>query len=290
MNAFPAFIPLDGARIVIVGDGPGADAKAQLVARARAEIVRIPAARAADPEAYRGARLAFIAVDDEATAEAAVALAHAAGALVNVVDRPQLGDFHTPAIVDRSPVIAAIGTGGAAPVLATLLRNGLEAQWPERLGEAAALSGELQATVRTALPDAAARRIYWRRVFEGPAGAAAIQGDMEEARRLAAAELERPSGEGRVLFLDPPLRTDLLSLAAVRALAAADRVVAGNEAPEAVLAFVRRDAERFAQAAPAELAEWAREGLTTVWVGADAGLAEAVAALGVRTERLPVAT
>ncbi|HTK33680.1 MAG TPA: bifunctional precorrin-2 dehydrogenase/sirohydrochlorin ferrochelatase [Caulobacteraceae bacterium] len=292
MNAFPAFIPLYGARIVIVGEGEAAQAKARLVAGSPCEIVSVAETQALEPGVYDGARLVFVAVQDESLAAAAAAAARAAGALVNVVDRQHLGDFHTPAIVDRSPVIAAIGTGGAAPIFATLLRNSLEARWPEGLGRVAALSGELQKTVRAALPDAAARRAYWRRMLKGPAGKAAEDGDLETARTLAIAALDDPRIEGRVLLLEAPPRAELLSLAAVRALAAADRIVAAEDCAPEVLAFARRDAERRQTATAADLAAWAGEGLTVLYVSqaSTQAVLEGLSALGVTVERLPVAT
>jgi precorrin-2 dehydrogenase/sirohydrochlorin ferrochelatase len=290
MNAFPAFIPLYGARIVVVGDGEAAEAKARLVAGSPCEIVRVMEAQALDPGVYDGARLVFIAVAEEDLAALAADAARAAGALINVVDRQHLGDFHTPAIVDRSPVIAAIGTGGAAPILATMLRNALEARWPEGLGRVGTLSGEMQKTVREALPDVAARRAYWRRLLRGPAAKAAEDGDMDEARRLALAALNEPKTEGRVLILHAPVRADLLSLAAVRALSAADRIVASAVAPAEVLAFARRDAERCAAASPEQLAEWVRDGLIVLCISPAPALAAEVLALGAAVEILPVAT
>jgi precorrin-2 dehydrogenase/sirohydrochlorin ferrochelatase len=291
MNAFPAFIPLHNARILIVGDGEAAEAKARLVAGSPAQIVHAPEAAALEPGLYDGARLVFIAVADEALAEAAAGAARAAGALVNVVDRQWLGDFHTPAIVDRSPVIAAIGTGGAAPVFATLLRNSIEARWPKGLGALAALSGELQKTVRGAIPDLPARRAYWRRMLKGPAGDAAIAGDIETARRLAVAAIAEPRPEGRVLFLEVPPRAELLSLRALRALGDADRIVADPDAAGEVLGYARRDAERRTAASAEDLAAWAGEGLTVLYLlaGPQTPVLEAVRALSVKVERLPVA-
>jgi precorrin-2 dehydrogenase/sirohydrochlorin ferrochelatase len=289
MDVFPAFIPLNEARVVVVGDGEAAGTKARLFEGAPVELVRIPPERARQAEAYTGARLAFVAVAEADLAEEAAKLARAAGALVNVVDRPWLCDFHTPAIVDRTPVIAAIGTGGAAPVLATLLRNGLETRWPEGLGRVAALAGALQPTVRERIADGAARRAYWRRLLHGPFTRAAESGNLEEARRIALAALEEPRSDGRVLFLRPPARAELLSLAAVRAFAAADRVVAGPDAPAEVTAFARRDAERMEAATAAELAAWASEGLTVICLDRDEALFETVKALGTTAERLPVA-
>jgi precorrin-2 dehydrogenase/sirohydrochlorin ferrochelatase len=291
MNAFPAFIPLLGARIVIVGDGEGAEAKARLVAGSVAEVARVSEARALEVGTYNGARLVFIAVKDEGVAEQAAAMGRAAGALVNVVDRPALCDFQTPAIIDRSPVICAIGTGGAAPVLATMLRASIESRWPARLGAIATLSGELQKTVREAIPDGPARRAYWRRMLKGPAADAAVAGDMETARRLALEAIAEPRGEGKVMFLQAPAEADRLTLGALRAMGGADRIVADGEEVVEIVRYARRDAERRASATAEELAAWAADGLTVLVVsaGEQAELETAVEALGVRTERLVVA-
>jgi precorrin-2 dehydrogenase/sirohydrochlorin ferrochelatase len=290
MNAFPAFIPLYGQKILIVGDGEAAEAKARLLATAVAEVVRAPEARALEPELYAGARLVFLAVADEAAAEQAAGLARAAGALVNVVDRQWLGDFHTPAIVDRSPVICAIGTGGAAPVFATLLRAGIEARWPQGLGAIATLSGELQRTVREAIPEAPARRAYWRRMMKGPAGDAAMAGDMERARELALAAISDERAPGRVMFLRAPDDPERLTLGALRAMGAADRIVLEAESDE-IARYARRDAERRPPADAETLAAWAGAGLAVLVIsaGPDEALYAAVAALGVAVERLPVA-
>ncbi|OYX32053.1 MAG: hypothetical protein B7Y99_09185 [Caulobacterales bacterium 32-69-10] len=291
MDAFPAFIPLAGARILIVGDGEAAQAKARLVTGSAAEVVLAAEARALEPGLYDGARLVFVAVADEAVAAQAAAAARAAGALVNVVDRPALCDFSTPAIIDRSPVICAIATGGAAPVLTTLLRAEVEARWPDRLGAVATLSKAMQQTVRAAIPDGSARRAYWRRMLTGPAADAAMAGDMDKARRLALEAMTEPRGEGRVVFLRAPAQADRLTLGALRAMGGADRIVADGEATAEIVRYARRDAERRASATPEDLAAWAGEGLTVLVVSAapDEALEAAVAGLGALTERLLVA-
>ena len=149
MDSFPAFLPRAGRRVAILGDGEAADAKARLFAPSPAEVVRLPENPAAlDPSTYAGMSIVFVAAEDLALGEAAAQAARDAGALVNVVDRPHLSDFATPAIVDRGSVIAAIGTSGAAPVLATRLREELEARWPAGLGDLAALLLRLRETVR----------------------------------------------------------------------------------------------------------------------------------------------
>ncbi len=88
------------------------------------------AAAGADARAYIGAVLAFVATKDDAAAEVASRAARAAGVPVNVVDRPHLSDFVTPAVIDRGEVVAAVGTGGTAPILASLLRGDIEARVP----------------------------------------------------------------------------------------------------------------------------------------------------------------
>src|SRR5260221_6177271 len=130
MDAFPAFFPLTGARVVIAGDGPPAEAKARLFEGSPAEVVRLQGAAALDPDAYAGAVLIFVASHDLDFAQRAAEAARVAGAPLNVVDRPTLSDFHTPAIIDRGAVVAAIGTSGTAPLLASLLRAEVETRMP----------------------------------------------------------------------------------------------------------------------------------------------------------------
>ncbi|MGL4543230.1 MAG: precorrin-2 dehydrogenase/sirohydrochlorin ferrochelatase family protein, partial [Polymorphobacter sp.] len=128
MDALPIFVRLAGQPVLLVGEGEAADAKARLIAAAGGRIVR---------DVAPGVRLAFVALDDAAAATATAAALRTAGLLVNVVDRPALCDFTVPAIVDRSPVLLAIGTGGASATLAKALRERFEALLPARLGDLA---------------------------------------------------------------------------------------------------------------------------------------------------------
>ncbi|MDZ4375995.1 MAG: bifunctional precorrin-2 dehydrogenase/sirohydrochlorin ferrochelatase, partial [Phenylobacterium sp.] len=134
MDVFPAFFPLAGRTVAIAGEGEGADAKARLFDGAPAVVLRLTGAAALDPRSYVGATLAFVAADDERWAMAAADAARAAHVPVNVVDRPGLCDFTTPSVIDRGEVVAAIGTGGASPMLATMLRHDIEARVPEGTG------------------------------------------------------------------------------------------------------------------------------------------------------------
>ena len=292
MDAFPAFFPLAGAIVVVAGSGEGAEAKARLFEGSPAGIRRLEGEAALDPASYAGAALAFVATPDQAVAEACASAARAAGVPVNVVDRPQLCDFTTPAIIDRGEVVAAIGTGGASPMLATMLRSDVEVRVPEGAGRVAALFRALQDEVRQALPDLHRRRAFLRAALAGPAARAAMAGDSAEAARLlreALASGEPPAG--RVQFIDARGPAELLTLSAARALAAADVLVCDPEASAEVLSLARRDAERLPSRSVEELAALTAQGMTvvrlvtgSVWRAEQAALGAA----GVETEVLPV--
>ena len=187
MDSFPAFVPLAGRRVVIVGEGREAAEKAALFAGAPCEVVRAPAADAAlTPGLYSGAALVFIGDCDEDFAVRARQAAREAGALlVNCVDRPALCDFYTPAVIDRGPVVGAVGTTGQAPGLARKLKADIQARWPEALARLADLVEAIKADARAALPDFDVRRAYLESLLDGPAAEAALAGDAERALRLA---------------------------------------------------------------------------------------------------------
>src|ERR1700677_4311125 len=179
MESFPAFFPLKGLRVVIAGDGEGAEAKARLLAGSPADLVRLTGEDAFEPTAYAGAGLIFVASYDSAYVSAAAAAARQTPAPLNVVDHPELSDFHTPAIVDRGPIVAAIGTTGAAPLIASLLRAEVEMRIPPAAGPIATLLGERREALREAFPDLPARRAFLRAVLTGPVAAAAEAGDLD---------------------------------------------------------------------------------------------------------------
>lgn len=278
MNSFPAYFPLQGRRVVIVGEGEAAEAKARLFASSPAVVERMSAAAGADARAYMGAVLAFVATKDDLAAEAASRAARAAGVPVNVVDRPQLSDFVTPAVIDRGEVVAAIGTGGAAPILASLLRGDIEARVPEGAGRIAALLGRMQAEVRAAFPDLAQRRAFLRSVLDGPAAEAAMGGDMARAEALLREAIGRGLRiSGRLRVIDGAGPADLLTLRAARGLAEADLLVIDADADAGIVTLARRDARRVAAGDIDEAALRAAlgDGLQVVWVTAP-GKADAV--------------
>src|ERR1035438_7066973 len=151
METFPAYYPLKGKRIVIAGEGEPAEAKARLFEGSPAQVVRLTGAAALDPKAYAAADLIFVASFDGDFCQRAARAARTAGVPLNVVDHPELSDFHTPAIVDRGQVVAAFGTAGSAPIVAAPIRAELEARLPTGLGRLVELFGKLREETRAAL-------------------------------------------------------------------------------------------------------------------------------------------
>ncbi len=149
MHSLPLFVKLAGAPVILIGTGEVAQAKRRLIERAGG----IPVAED-DPRAAL-ARIAFVALD---APEETAARLKAAGKLVNVVDRPDLCDFTTPAIVDRDPVLIAIATGGASSGLAAALRQRLEDLLPVQLGSLAGALKAARQAIRARWADAGERR------------------------------------------------------------------------------------------------------------------------------------
>lgn len=292
MDVFPAFFPLAGRSVAIAGAGEGAEAKARLFVDSPARIVRLGTAEALDPGNYVGVALAFIAGDDEAWARKAAEAARAAHVPVNVVDRPALCDFTTPSIIDRGVVVAAIGTGGASPMLATMLRQDIEARTPEGIGRVAELFRTMQDEVRAAFPEASARRRFLRTALSSPAAEAASAGRTGEAAAQVRAMLTRGlSPAGSVSFLDATGPAERLTLMAVRALAAADVLVCDHDANPDVIALARRDAERLSHPGPIALSEMVRAGQLVLRIVADTDWRAERAGLdaaGLVTQVLPV--
>ena len=150
MNSLPLFHRIDGACVVVVGTGEAADAKRRLVERAGGRCC-------GEAEAHH-ARLAFVALEDAGEAEVAVRRLKAKGLLVNAIDRPELCDFTVPSVLDRDPVLVAVGTGGASAGLAKHLRLRLEALLPQSLGQLALALHAARETLRSRFPAADERR------------------------------------------------------------------------------------------------------------------------------------
>jgi uroporphyrin-III C-methyltransferase/precorrin-2 dehydrogenase/sirohydrochlorin ferrochelatase len=248
LHSLPLFVRLAGRAVILLGEGDAADAKRRLLERAGATIVGEDTAAA----------LAIVAIEDEAAALAAVARLKARGLLVNAVDRPDQCDFTTPAIVDRSPVLIAIGTGGVSAGLAAGLRQRLEALLPAGLGRLAEALQAARPGLRRRYPDGAARRQALAAAMAAGGALDPLGGDGDVDRWLAAAT-PRATGHVRIALRSPD--PDDLTLREARALANADRVLHHPGVPAAILDRARADAARAAWSATAATGA-AGDGLT----------------------------
>jgi len=232
MDQLPVFLNLRGMSVLLVGEGEAAEAKRRLIENAGGLITD-------DPDT---ARIAFIAAE---ASPADVAVLHAQGLLVNVVDRPDLCDFTVPAIVDRSPVIVAIGTGGASATLAKALRERLEALLPASLGDLARSIRAARERVTDARPTASGRRRFWDRLLAPGAALDPLHEVSDTAAGIEAAlalnDTDAAERHEIVLVSDDP---DGLTLRQLRLLSRADTIVQGEDIPAAVLDRARRDAVR----------------------------------------------
>lgn len=237
MNQLPIFVNLEGRKILLLGRGEMADAKKRLYERAGAVIT--------DDENADGLTLAVVALENDDEAIAAVARLKARGLLVNAVDRSALCDYTTPAIIDRDPVLIAIGTGGASAGLAKALRQRLEQLLPASLGTLATALLDARERIQQTWPDGAVRRKAIDAVLD-PGGPLDVLVD-HELEELEA-WLDQPHGQSRSQVIDLELASvdpDDLTLRQARWLGQADQIFASDEVPAAVLARARADAQRF---------------------------------------------
>jgi uroporphyrin-III C-methyltransferase/precorrin-2 dehydrogenase/sirohydrochlorin ferrochelatase len=244
MRSFPAFMPLEGRRVAVIGSGPGADAKARLFEGSPADLLRFVAAPPAG--ALAGVNLVFIATDDPGLRTEALAAAKAAGAWVNVVDHPSLSDFYTPAIIDRGELGIGVSTSGAAPTLARDLRARIEQIVPAAFGRLAEFARLIRHRVLARRKSLDGRRRAYEAILRGAAGEAALAGDFDTADRLAERVLAGDAGGVGVVHLvgAGPGDPELLTLKALRVLQDADIVFHDKLVDRRVLDLIRRDAER----------------------------------------------
>lgn len=240
MNQLPIFVNLSGRKVILLGTGEMAAAKRRLYERAGAVIV--------DDEATSDAALAVVAIEDDDAALAAVKRLRGRGLLVNAVDRSHLCDYTTPAIVDRDPVLIAIGTGGTSAGLAKSLRQRLEHLVPGNLGRLA--TGLLAARERITQiwPDGPQRRKAIDAALD-PGGALDVLSAGSEANLetwlSAPFAIQLSEVEDMLLTSTDP---DDLTLRQARLLGRADQVFASDDVPASILDRARADAERFSLA------------------------------------------
>jgi uroporphyrin-III C-methyltransferase / precorrin-2 dehydrogenase / sirohydrochlorin ferrochelatase len=241
MNQLPIFLNLKGRKVVLVGEGEAAEAKRRLIERAGGLCVG-----ADDPEA----KLAFIASDDF---EAIAAQLKARGLLVNVVDQPRHCEFTTPAIVDRDPVLIAIGTGGASAGLAKALRQRLEQLMPQGLGQLAGQLSAARETLRQRWPDGAARR---KAIDDALSESGILDPLGDSGQQAVETWLAAPDNairDGLVQIILTSTDPEDLTLKQARLLGQADHIFHNADVPSAILNRARADAARYQAPLPEKL-------------------------------------
>jgi len=311
MRYFPIFIDHQDRPVTVVGGTEEALRKVRLLLKTGAVLnVIAPALHeelAAEPRVnwiakgyhaglLEGAALVYSA--DAELNERVAADAKALGIPVNAVDNPDISSFIVPSIVDRDPVVVAIGTEGTAPILGQGLRARIDAMLPQALGDLAMAAAGLRHRVADTIPFGNRRRSFWYRFFFGDVREAFIAGStcnyLAGVENLFAAEAQPP--QGRVTFVslgsDDP---ELLTIKAQRKLQEADVIVHDRAVPKAILELARRDAVRspvkgelYDGATDLLLAE-AKAGKLVVRLSAEVSLEEtvSVAADGIAFETVP---
>ncbi len=265
MDYLPIFCRLDNKPVLLVGGGEVAERKARLLLDAGAQLTVV--APELDPElaelaangsiewlagefapAQLTGKWLVVAATDRREVNALVyQSANQARIFANVVDDPKRSSFIMPSIIDRSPLMVAISSGGKAPVLARLLREKLEALLPLHLGAVAAFAGSLRERVKARFASMGERRRFWERLLGADRlGQALARGDSASANQLADslfADESHSSGEV-VLVGAGPGDPGLLTLHALRQMQQADVVVYDRLVSDEVMALVRRDARR----------------------------------------------
>lgn len=269
MDHLPIFLNLKGRRALVLGGGLAAARKTELLLRAGCGVTVIAPELSEDfarldgqeeidhrlgpvvSEDLAGCTIAYGAAEDAAANEHLHALASEAGVPVNVVDRPDLCDFIMPAIVDRAPVLAAVSSGGAAPLLTRHLKARLESAIPAAYGRLARFAGAQRDRVYKTIPDARKRLRFWEDFLTGPVAEYLFSGQDKAAETLldemlteAAEGADRPPVGEVYLVGAGPGDPDLLTFRALRLMQQTDVVLYDRLVGEGILNLVRRDATR----------------------------------------------
>ncbi|KIL05763.1 sirohydrochlorin ferrochelatase [Stutzerimonas stutzeri] len=265
MDYLPLFHDLKGRLVLVVGGGEVALRKARLLADAGAclrvvapsidqSLVALVAESGGESRArnymaddLHGCVLVIAATDREPTNAQVSADARTIGIPVNVVDAPELCSVIFPAIVDRSPLMIAVSSGGDAPVLARLMRARIETWIPAAYGQLAGLARRYRARVKARFANVQQRRIFWEEVFQGPIAEQALSGRQAQAEQLLEEKLagarEQLLGEVYLVGAGPG-DPDLLTFRALRLMQQADVVLYDRLVAPAILELCRRDADR----------------------------------------------
>jgi uroporphyrin-III C-methyltransferase/precorrin-2 dehydrogenase/sirohydrochlorin ferrochelatase len=266
MDYFPIFVKLTGQPCLVVGAGDIAARKIALLLRAGAHITVIAQEVVTEVASLQAQhtmtvqqktfaaddignyRLVVSATNDLATNQLVAQPAHHLHILVNVVDNPELCSYIFPAIIDRSPIVAAISSGGAAPVLARLLRAKMETVISPAYGQLAALAEKFRNPVKQQIKSLPQRRVFWERVFQGSVAELVFTGNLAAAelqlqKQLVDNQDSTPKGEVYLIGAGPGA-ADLLTFRALRLMQQADVVVYDRLVSPEILDLARRDAEK----------------------------------------------
>jgi uroporphyrin-III C-methyltransferase/precorrin-2 dehydrogenase/sirohydrochlorin ferrochelatase len=269
MDHLPIFLNVKGKRTLIVGNGVIAARKADLVLRAGSDLTIVASelgdelSRLAETYAFthkvdelsaedlNGCVVAFGCSDDNAANERLCELAAAAGIMVNVPDTPESCDFIMPAVVDRTPLLIAISSGGTSPLLVRMLKARFETTIPAAYGRLAKFAGSYRDRIKAMVPNLTRRRRFWEAMVSGPVAEHLFSSQLEEASVLmdrlleeAAKEGDKPPAGEVYLVGTGPGDPDLLTFRALRLMQQADVVLYDRLIGEGILNLVRRDAER----------------------------------------------
>lgn len=266
MDYFPVFLKLKDQACLVVGAGEIAARKIELLARAGAKITVIATEispsvlslqathnltllqKSFSPANLGEFRLVVSATDNAETNCLVAKTATEQNIPVNVVDNPELCSFIFPAIIDRSPIIAAVSSGGAAPVLARLLRAKIETVIPPAYGRLAGLADKFRDKVKQHIKQPAQRRIFWENVLQGSVAELIFSGKEQEAEQQLEQSLLKQNENtnlGEVYLVGAgPGAPDLLTFRALRLMQQADVVVYDRLVSPEILDLARRDAEK----------------------------------------------
>ena len=266
MDYFPLFIKLQNKPCLVIGAGEIAARKIELLARAGANITVIALKishhiasleqkhkltiqqREFNPNDVLNFTLVISATDNRSTNELVAQSAETHKILVNVVDSPDLCGFIFPAIIDRSPIIAAVSSGGAAPVLARLLRAKIETIIPPAYGQLAQLAENYRNKVKSLIKEPAQRRIFWENIFQGSVAEAVFAGNNGSADQQLQHALQQQKNAttvGEVYLIGAgPGAADLLTFRALRLMQQADVIVYDHLVSPEIIDLARRDSEK----------------------------------------------
>ncbi len=245
MDFLPLFAAIKERPVLVVGTGEIADRKIAFLHRAGAKVQVVEDADFAESQ-IDNVVLVIAATSDRELNRRISEAAQARHRLVNVVDDPPLCSFIFPSIVDRSPLLVAISSGGNAPVLARLLREKIEALLPPRLGRMAEVAGQFRDRLKARVNTTDGRRRFWDRAFRGRFASLMAAGNEREAEQVLEASLSQPEpSQGEIILVGAgPGDAGLLTLRGLQVIQQADVVFYDHLVTDAVRELIRRDAEQ----------------------------------------------